>query len=64
MSAHNHAQALPVHVVDAVAAGTVGATLAGWLPPIAAGFAILWYGLQIWESPTVRGWLRRDRARD
>lgn len=50
-----------------VAAGAVA--LAGWagvLPPIAAGFGIVLYGIQIWESETVRGLvgrlLRRERA--
>ena len=47
------------HVVDAVAAGGVIGTLAGYLPVAAAILAIIWYCIQIWESKTVRGWTRR-----
>ena len=37
------------HVADAAATGTVIGTLATWLPPIAAGFAIVWYLLRMYE---------------
>lgn len=30
--------------------------IGGYLPPIAALIAVLWYLLQIWESQTVQGW--------
>jgi hypothetical protein len=42
------------HVVDGVSVGTVLATLAGWLPAIAALFTIIWTALRIWESETVK----------
>jgi hypothetical protein len=29
------------------------------LPSIAALFTIIWTGLRIWETDTVRGWTRR-----
>ena len=50
-----HAAALGV---DAIAAGTILATLLGYLPEIAAILAILWYIIQIWESRTVQHWWR------
>jgi hypothetical protein len=46
---------------NAGAVGTMLATLAGWLPPIAAAFSIFWLGIQIWESDTVRAWTGRKR---
>lgn len=50
------------YIVDGVAAGTTIATLAGWLPSIAAIFTILWTALRIYESKTVQRWIhgRRD----
>jgi chromate transport protein ChrA len=42
------------HVVDGASVGTVVATLAGWLPAIAALFTIVWTALRIWESETVK----------
>lgn len=50
-------QNLPNHVVvtvDTVSAGVILSSLAGILPPIAAGIAIMWYAIQIWESATVQ----------
>ncbi len=42
-----------------VAAGVlVIGTLADWLPPVAAGFAIVWTGIRIYEH--VR-WVRKGR---
>lgn len=40
------------HVVDAVSVGTVVATLAAWLPPLAAFLSIVWTGLRLWEMFT------------
>jgi hypothetical protein len=51
-----------MHVANTITTATVGGTLLGWLPPIAALFAIVWYALQIWESRTVQGWLSRRPA--
>jgi hypothetical protein len=39
---------------DIAAGGTVVATLMGWLPPLAAGAALIWTALQIY-------WAIRDR---
>lgn len=43
--------------------GAIAATFMGYLPPLAAGAAIIWYGVQIVESKTFQAWLRRRRAR-
>jgi hypothetical protein len=40
------------NIADAVPHVGVIATLAGWLPPIAAAFSIVWIGLQIAEKVT------------
>lgn len=40
----------PTHVADALSAGAVVATIAGWLPPLAAALGVVWYCIQIAES--------------
>jgi chromate transport protein ChrA len=50
---HEHVETAKA-VVDGVSIGTVLATLAGWLPSIAAMFTIIWTGIRIYESPTVQ----------
>jgi hypothetical protein len=42
------------HAVDGVSVGTVVATIAGWLPEIAALFTILWTAVRLWETETVK----------
>ena len=55
--------------IDFAAVSAVTAAFFQWLPTILAIigslFAILWYGIQIAESQTVRNWLaaRRGRSR-
>jgi len=44
------------HVVDALSVATVLGTLVEFLPSIAAVFTIIWTGIRIWETDTVRGW--------
>ena len=44
------------HVVDALSVATVLGTLVEFLPAIAALFTIIWTGIRIWETDTVRGW--------
>lgn len=44
---------------DAGAAAAIFATLLGWLPPIAAVLAILWYLLQFWESRTLQSFMQK-----
>jgi hypothetical protein len=48
------------HVVDGASIGTVLATLAGWLPAVAAIFTIVWTGIRIYESPTVQKLLGKE----
>lgn len=50
------------HVVDTLSATAILGTFVGFLPPLAAFVAVLWYALQIWESDTVQGWLHRHRV--
>jgi hypothetical protein len=50
------------HVGDAVSVFTVLATLAAWLPPLAALFTIVWSSIRIWESKTVQNWIKRRRG--
>ena len=42
-------------MVDIAAVSTGVLSLAAWLPPIASLFTIVWMGLRIWESDTVKG---------
>lgn len=51
------------HVVDALSLVTVLATLATWLPPLAALFTIVWTSIRIWESKTVQNLLKKRRER-
>lgn len=47
------------HVVDALAAFITVGTLIEMLPHIAAILTIVWTGIRICETETVRGWFRR-----
>ena len=42
------------HVIDALSVVTVLGTLSDMLPSIAALFTIVWTGIRIWETNTVR----------
>ena len=35
---------------------------AGLLPAVATIFALMWYAINIWESPTVQAWRARRKA--
>lgn len=48
------------HVIDAVSVFTVVGTLVELLPSIAAVFTIIWTGIRIWETDTVKGWFGRE----
>ena len=49
-------------MLDAVAASTGVLTLFAWLPPIASVFTIVWLGIRIWETDTIRDLTnRRDK---
>jgi peptidoglycan biosynthesis protein MviN/MurJ (putative lipid II flippase) len=51
------------HVGDALSVGTVVATIAGWLPAVAALVTIIWTGLRIFETQTVQKLLKKFRNR-
>jgi hypothetical protein len=51
---------LPLKAVgDIVSVGTVIATIAGWLPAIAALLTIIWTVIRIVETDTVQRWLKK-----
>ena len=47
------------HIVDVLSIATVIGTLADMLPSIAAAFTIVWTGIRIWETDTVKKWTGR-----
>lgn len=47
------------HVVDALSIVTVLGTLVDFLPSVAALFTIVWTGIRIWETDTVKRWRER-----
>lgn len=49
--------------LDLGAAVAILASLVGYLPPIAAVLAILWYLLQFWESRTLQSWMQKRTQR-
>ena len=49
-------------IADAAAVATTVGVLATWLPPIASLFTIVYLGLRIWESETVRELTNRKKA--
>jgi chromate transport protein ChrA len=44
---------------DIISIGVVLATLASWLPSMAALLTIVWTVIRIYETQTVQGWLGR-----
>lgn len=50
-------------IFDALSLTTVLATLAAWLPPLAALASLLWTGLRMYESETVQKWLKCRRLK-
>lgn len=48
------------HLFDGLSVGTVLATLAGWLPAIAAALSIVWTLIRIFETKTVQRWLGKN----
>ncbi len=51
------------HVADGVSITAVIGAVTGLLPAIAAGVTIIWTGIRIYETKTVRRWLRRKWRR-
>lgn len=48
---------------DGLSLATVIASLAAWLPPLAALASLLWTLIRIYETKTVQGWVKQWRAR-
>jgi hypothetical protein len=48
---------------DVLSVGTVVATLAAWLPPIAAAFTIVWTLIRIIETKTIQDLIDKWRNR-
>ena len=49
------------HIGDVLSVGTVVATLAAWLPPLAALFTIIWTAIRIFETKTFQKFIQRFR---
>ena len=49
------------HYVDAGAVTVAIAALFGWLPNIAAMLTVIWMVIRIWETETVRNWVKREQ---
>jgi len=58
MTQHDTAKA----VADGAAVLTTVGVMATWLPPLASLFTIIYLGLRIWESETVREITNRKKA--
>jgi hypothetical protein len=61
MSAHNTENLK--QAADLLSLTTVLATLAAWLPPLAALVSIVWGLIRIYETPTVQKFLERRKAK-
>ena len=51
-------------IADSAAVLTTIGVISAWLPPMASLFTIIYLGLRIWESDTVRGWTNRKENKD
>lgn len=49
------------HAVDGLSVLTVVGTLAEILPAVAALFTIIWTGFRIYETETVKGWIKKNK---
>lgn len=47
------------HAADALSIMTVVATLAEWLPAVAALASLIWSMIRIWETKTVQTWVKK-----
>ena len=48
------------HTGDLLSLGVVLATIADWLPSVAALLTIVWTAIRIWETRTVQRLVKRD----
>jgi hypothetical protein len=44
--------------------GAIVLALSDWIPRVAAAVGLLWYLLQIWETPAARYWFGRTPEKD
>lgn len=51
------------HLGDLVSVGVAMATIAQWLPAVAALMTVVWTLIRIWETRTVRSLVGRKPAR-
>ena len=49
-------------IADGAAVLTTIGVMATWLPPLASLFTIIYLGLRIWESDTIREMTKRKKA--
>lgn len=49
--------------IDTASVGVILASIAGWLPTIAALLSIIWALIRIWETDTVREWTNRVKEK-
>ena len=51
------------HIGDLLSLGVVLATIADWLPSVAALLTVVWTAIRIWETPTVQRLVGREAER-
>lgn len=49
------------NLVDGISIVTVVSTINAWLPPLAAGFTIIWTAIRIYETKTVQKALGKNK---
>lgn len=57
----DHLTASAKAAIEAVSITTLFATMAGWLPSIAACLSIVWWSIRLYETDTVQRWLKKWR---
>ena len=50
--------------VDVLAVSTTASALMGWLPPLAALATLVWTCIRIYETQTIRSFLKKDEDED
>lgn len=51
------------YTIDVAGAIAVLSSLLGWVSPLAALIAVIWYVIQIWESRTIQAWVQKRHER-
>lgn len=55
----DHAVTAAKHTADWLSLGVLAGTLIDVLPAVAACFTIIWTAIRIYETSTVRAWMKR-----